>query len=65
MCFELLALVDFQAYYGMYKVFIGKPVGMRLHGIPGNRGEDNIRMDLREVRWKGEDWMHQALDRDQ
>jgi hypothetical protein len=25
----------------------------------------NIRMDLREIRWEGVDWMHLAQDRDQ
>jgi len=29
------------------------------------RGADNIRMDLREIRWKGVDWMHLTQDRDQ
>jgi hypothetical protein len=27
--------------------------------------EDNIRTDLREIGWKGVDWMHVAYDRDQ
>jgi hypothetical protein len=27
--------------------------------------EDNIKMDLRERRWKGVNWMHLAKDRDQ
>jgi len=26
----------------------------------GRRWEDNIRMDLREMRWEGVDWMHLA-----
>jgi hypothetical protein len=29
------------------------------------KGEDNIRMDLREMGWEGVDWMHLAQDRDQ
>jgi hypothetical protein len=33
-------------------------------GRPGNRWED-IKMELREIRWKGMDWMHLAQDRDQ
>jgi hypothetical protein len=28
-------------------------------------GEDNLRMDLREIDWEGVDWMHLAQDRDQ
>jgi hypothetical protein len=33
-------------------------------GRCGCRWEDNIRMDLREIRLEGMDWMHLALDRD-
>jgi hypothetical protein len=33
-------------------------------GRPRRRLEDNIRMDLREVRRKVVDWMHVAQDRD-
>jgi hypothetical protein len=28
-------------------------------------GEDNIRMDLRQIVWEGVDWMQLAQDRDQ
>jgi len=28
-------------------------------------GQNNIKRDLREVAWKGVDWMHLAQDRDQ
>jgi hypothetical protein len=31
----------------------------------GNLGEDNIRMDLREIGWETVDWMHLAQDSDQ
>jgi hypothetical protein len=27
--------------------------------------EDNIRLDLREIRWEGVDWIYLAQDRDQ
>jgi hypothetical protein len=27
--------------------------------------EENIRMDLREIGWKGVEWIHLALNRDQ
>jgi hypothetical protein len=36
-----------------------------LVGIPMHRWEYNIRMDLREIRWEGVDWIHLAKDRDQ
>jgi hypothetical protein len=29
-------------------------------GRPTRRWEDNIRMDLREMRWEDVDWMHLA-----
>jgi hypothetical protein len=28
------------------------------------RGEDNIRIDLREIGWEGVDWIHLSQDRD-
>jgi hypothetical protein len=34
-------------------------------GRPRRRWEDNIRMDLRAIGWKGVDWMHLVQDRDQ
>jgi hypothetical protein len=30
-----------------------------------HRGEDNIRMDVREIVWEGVPWMHLANNRDQ
>jgi len=47
-----------------YKILAGKPEEKRPFGRPGGRWEDNIRMDLREIRWKGVDWIHVAQDRD-
>jgi hypothetical protein len=32
---------------------------------PRHRWEDNIKMELREMRWEGVDWIHLSLDRDQ
>jgi hypothetical protein len=48
-----------------YKISVGKPEGKRPLTRPGCRWEDNIRMDLREIGWKGVDWMNLAQDRDQ
>jgi hypothetical protein len=36
---------------GAYRVLVGKPEGRRPLGRPRHRWEDNIKMDLREVRW--------------
>jgi hypothetical protein len=32
--------------------------------LPRRRWEDNIKMDLREVKWRGIDWNNLAQDRD-
>jgi hypothetical protein len=46
-----------------YKVLVEKPEGKRPLGRPMRRWEDNIRMDLREIRWEDVDWIHLAQDR--
>jgi hypothetical protein len=40
---------------------VGKSEGKSQLG----RGEDNIKMDLREIGWGEMDWIHLAQDRDQ
>jgi hypothetical protein len=37
----------------------------REHWEDQNRWVDNIKMDLREIRWDGVDWIDRAEDRDQ
>jgi hypothetical protein len=44
------------------KFWSGKQ-GKRPFGKPRCRREDNIRMDLREIRWE-DDWNHVAQDSD-
>jgi hypothetical protein len=39
-----------------YNTFVGKPEGKRPLGTHRRRCEDNIRMGLREIWWKGVDW---------
>jgi hypothetical protein len=34
---------------GVYRVLVGSPEGKRPLGRPRRRGEDNIKMDLREI----------------
>jgi hypothetical protein len=41
----------------VYRVLAGKPEGKRPMGRPRLRWEDNIRMDLQEVRCGGMDWI--------
>jgi hypothetical protein len=36
---------------GAYRALVGKPEGRRSLERPRRRWEDNIKMDLREVRW--------------
>jgi hypothetical protein len=48
-----------------YKILVGKPEGKRPLRRNKHRWEDNIRMDLMEIGWKGVDWIHLAQDRDQ
>jgi hypothetical protein len=49
---------------GVYTVLVGKPEGKRPLGRPRRRWEDNIKMDLQEVRCEGMDWFDLAQDRD-
>jgi hypothetical protein len=48
-----------------YRILVGKPVGKRPLGTPRRRWVDNIKMDLREIRWDGVNWIDMAQDRDQ
>jgi hypothetical protein len=43
-----------------YRILVGKPEGNRLLGRPTLRWVDNIKMDLREIRWDGMDWVDLA-----
>jgi hypothetical protein len=47
-----------------YIILIGNPEGKRPLRRPRSRWKDNIRMNLREVRWEGVDWMRLAQHRD-
>ena len=41
-----------------------KPEGKRPAGRPRRRWNDNIKMNLQDVRWEGKDWIDLALDKD-
>jgi hypothetical protein len=48
----------------VYRVLAGKPEGKRPLGRPRRRWEDNIKLDLQEVRCGSMDWIEVAQDRD-
>jgi hypothetical protein len=48
---------------GVYKVLVGRPEGKRPLGRPRCRGEDNIKLELRETGIDGANWIHLAQDR--
>jgi hypothetical protein len=47
-----------------YRLLVEKPEGKRLLGRPRRRWEDNIRMDLGEIRRRGVGWIGLAQDRE-
>ena len=49
---------------GVNRVLVGKPEEKRPLGRPRRRWEENIKMDLQEVRGGCGDWMELAQDRE-
>jgi hypothetical protein len=49
---------------GAYTILVWRPEGRRPLGRPRRRWEDNIKMDLREIRFGDVDWIHLVQDRD-
>jgi hypothetical protein len=48
-----------------YRILVGKLEGKRLQGRPRRMWVNNIKMDLREIKWGGMDWVDLAEDSDQ
>jgi hypothetical protein len=48
-----------------YRILVGKPEDKRPLGRPRCRLVYNIKIDFREIRWDGVDWIELAQDRDQ
>jgi hypothetical protein len=48
-----------------YKILVSKPKGNRTLRRTRRKLEDNIRTNLRDIRWEVVDWMHLVQDRDQ
>jgi hypothetical protein len=49
----------------VYRDLVGKPEVKRPLGRFRHKLEDNIKMDLTEIRWGVMDWIHLVEDRDQ
>jgi hypothetical protein len=49
---------------GAYRALVGKSERRRPLGRPRRRWEDNIKTDLREVKWGNIDWIDLAKDSD-
>jgi hypothetical protein len=43
-----------------YRISVGKPEGNRSLGRPRRKWADNIKIDLREIKWDGMDWINLA-----
>ena len=48
----------------VFRVLVGKPEGKSPLGRPRRRWEDNIKMDLQEVRYGCRDWIELAHDKE-
>jgi hypothetical protein len=48
-----------------YRILVGKQERKRPLGRPRCRWVDNVKIDLRETRWDGMNWIDLAQDRDQ
>jgi hypothetical protein len=49
----------------VYRILLGNPGGKRPLGRPRRRWKDNIKLDLKEIRWGGMDWIDLTEDRSQ
>jgi hypothetical protein len=49
---------------GVYRVLVEKPEGQRPNGRPRGGWDDNIKMGLQEVGFRGMDWIELAQDTD-
>jgi hypothetical protein len=48
-----------------HRILVGKPEGKRPLQRPRRRWADNIKMEVRDIRLGGMDWIDLAQDRDQ
>jgi hypothetical protein len=48
-----------------YSILVGKPEGKRPLGRPIHRCENNVNMDLRQLKWRGVGCIHLVQERNQ
>jgi hypothetical protein len=48
---------------GVYRVLVGRPESKRPLGRPRRRWKDKIKMDLKEIRIDGANWIQLVQDR--
>jgi hypothetical protein len=48
-----------------YRILVGKPEGKRPLRRPTRGCVNNIKMNLREIRWGGSEWLYLAQDKNQ
>jgi hypothetical protein len=48
-----------------YRILVRKPERKRPLGRPRRRWKDNTRINIREIRWEGVDWIYLDQDRGQ
>jgi hypothetical protein len=49
---------------GVYRILLERPEGRRPIGKPRRKWEDDIKMDLQDVRWGSMNWFDLARDMD-
>jgi hypothetical protein len=47
-----------------YRILVGKPESKRPLGRPRRRWVDSVKLDLREIGWRGMDWIDLAQNKD-
>jgi hypothetical protein len=64
-----MSLVGHAAQVGQkknaYRILIEKPEEKKSVGRPRHIWKDNIKGDIKGIRWDSMDWIHLAQDRDQ
>jgi hypothetical protein len=49
----------------LYRIYVRKPKGKSPLGRPWHRWKNNVKVNLRDIGYKGLDWIHMAENRKQ